>query len=1000
MSVVSLATIIVFNLLRPKNKLVYEPKVKYHVGDKPPPRISSGIFGWIAPLARTREPELLDKIGLDAVTFLRFLRMMRYSFSLIAILTCAVLVPINVTYSLRHVDPKNRDLLSILTIRDVGGYFLFAHVGMSYVITLVVMAGVWFHWRAMIRLRRQFFRSPEYTQSFYARTLAVLHVPKKFQSDEGLRAIFESTQAPYPTTSVHIGRRVGQLPELIEHHNDTVRKFEQVLVRYLKHGRIAKERPTIRLGGFMGLGGQKRDAIDYYTEKLRLTEQRVEAYRQQIDTRKPENYGFASMAAVPYAHIVAQILRKKRTKGASITLAPNPKDIVWENMNKSSGELARKKAMGWLWLTLICFLNTVPLFVLSILANLSSITSFVPFLQTWHDDSPDSFTVISGVLPPAVSALFGFFLPRMMRWLSQYQGALTHSRLDRAVVARYYAFLVISQLIIFTLIGVVFNSVTQIIAEIGEHKSFDEILQNLHKLPDTINRTYIDQSSYWLTFFPLRGFLVIFDLAQILNLAWIFIKTRLFGRTPRDHREYTQPQDFEYAIYYSNIMFMGTVGLVFAPLAPLVAVAAAIVLWISSWVYKYQLMFVFVSRVESGGRLWNPVINRLLFSLLMMQALMVLTIGLQYGWKSFAWVATVPPFVIVLLFKGYINRVFDKPFRYYVPTEEELREAKIHSQRGDLKGNRLEKRFGHPALHQELFTPMLHASMMPLLAEVYHGKLNHEQTKMGEYDGQKMDSQVVPGGLRIAAIAQNELEYDPRMYQRDRGELDWDQRSMATTAYMSDAGSAYPSKPGMFVDGRASPRPDVRPRALPPARHPRQRDRALALRRAVQRPGAAPPPAGLRRPQPEHVLPAELPQLPAAGLQLAAEYVHLAAAVVHLAATDVQLAATDVQLTPVRVAPGAVSATGRGDGHGARVPRTIAGRLPPGADASTAAESTGLRVHVRRERRGPGRDEHGRTRDVPGLKSVLDVDGGDGGWIDRRGDRRGRRGWLGWPGMF
>ncbi|KAI0313029.1 hypothetical protein OF83DRAFT_1176076, partial [Amylostereum chailletii] len=341
-------------------------------------------------------------------------------------------------------------------------------------------------------------------------------------------------------------------------------------------------------------------------------------------------------------------------------------------------------------------------------------------------------------------------------------------------------------------------SVTQIIAEIGEHKSFDEILQNLHKLPDTINRTYIDQSSYWLTFFPLRGFLVIFDLAQILNLAWIFIKTRLFGRTPRDHREYTQPQDFEYAIYYSNIMFMGTVGLVFAPLAPLVAVAAAIVLWISSWVYKYQLMFVFVSRVESGGRLWNPVINRLLFSLLMMQALMVLTIGLQYGWKSFAWVATVPPFVIVLLFKGYINRVFDKPFRYYVPTEEELREAKIHSQRGDLKGNRLEKRFGHPALHQELFTPMLHASMMPLLAEVYHGKLNHEQTKMGEYDGQKMDSQVVPGGLRIAAIAQNELEYDPRMYQRDRGELDWDQRSMATTAYMSDAGSAYPSKPGMF----------------------------------------------------------------------------------------------------------------------------------------------------------------------------------------------------------
>jgi len=36
-------------------------------------------------------------------------------------------------------------------------------------------------------------------------------------------------------------------------------------------------------------------------------------------------------------------------------------------------------------------------------------------------------------------------------------GALTHSKLDRAVIARYFAFLVASQLIIFTLIGVIFS---------------------------------------------------------------------------------------------------------------------------------------------------------------------------------------------------------------------------------------------------------------------------------------------------------------------------------------------------------------------------------------------------------------------------------------------------------------------------------------------------------------------------------------------------------------
>jgi hypothetical protein len=46
---------------------------------------------------------------------------------------------------------------------------------------------------------------------------------------------------------------------------------------------------------------------------------------------------------------------------------------------------------------------------------------------------------------------------------------------------------------------------------------------------------------------------------------------------------------------------MAAVGLVYAPLAPLVALAAAVVFWISTMVYKYQIMFVFVSKVESGG---------------------------------------------------------------------------------------------------------------------------------------------------------------------------------------------------------------------------------------------------------------------------------------------------------------------------------------------------------------------------------------------------------------
>ncbi|KAI0090701.1 DUF221-domain-containing protein [Irpex rosettiformis] len=801
MTLVSGITIIVFNVLRPRNKIVYEPKVKYHEGDKQPPRISDSIFGWISPLLHTKEPVLVDKIGLDAAIYLRFLRMMRWIYTCVALLTSAALIPINITNSLKN--SKKHDDLSVMTIRDVSGDILFVHVAVTYLICFIVMGFVWVNWRAVIRLRAEWFRSPEYIKSFYARTLMITGVSRKLQSDEGLRAIFQSTQAPYPTTAVHIGRQVGKLPDLIEYHNEAVRELEKMLVKYLKDGKIGKQRPTVRVNGFLCFGGQKKDAIDFWTAKVQRAERAVEEYRNQIDTRKPEPYGFASMAAVPYAHTVANLLRNKHVKGATITLAPNPKDIIWMNLNATSGELASKKATGWIFLVLVCFFNTIPLFIISILANLASLTAFVPFLASWQSSSPGTFDFLSGVLPPAVSALFGFFLPIVMRWLSKYQGAVTHSRLDRAVIARYFAFLVISQLVIFTLIGVIFNSVREIVDQIGQHKSFQDIVDNLHRLPDTINRTYIDQSSYWLTYFPLRGFLVFFDLAQIFNLLFIMFKKHFLGRTPREIREWTQPPEFQYAIYYSNILFMGTVGLVFAPLAPLVCIAAAIVMWISSWVYKYQLMFVFVTRVETGGRLWNVIINRLFVGVILMQLLMVLTIGLQKGWTSYYWISTIPPVLIVLGFKIYCTRVFNPQFNYYIPTPDELSAAQRIAAQSENSGSRLSKRFGHPALHQELFTPMVHANMTALLAEVYRGKISNTRTKLDEYGGTKVDASVV-AGIKIAAIEQHDLEYDPALYSRDRGELDWDARSVSSVNMLASSKSEY----GGF-GGRGSPAPST-----------------------------------------------------------------------------------------------------------------------------------------------------------------------------------------------
>lgn len=46
----------------------------------------------------------------------------------------------------------------------------------------------------------------------------------------------------------------------------------------------------------------------------------------------------------------------------------------------------------------------------------------------------------------------------------------------------------------------------------------------------------------------------------------------------------------DYAVYAANAGLMVTVGMVYAPLAPLVAAAAAVAFFLSSWVNKYMLL--------------------------------------------------------------------------------------------------------------------------------------------------------------------------------------------------------------------------------------------------------------------------------------------------------------------------------------------------------------------------------------------------------------------------
>lgn len=164
---------LLFALLRPHIATVYAPKVKHGDPKTAPPALGRGFFAWVPPLLRKREADLVEAIGLDAVVFLRFTRMCRNLFLAMSLIGCAVLIPTNVSGSLKTASFKKLSPFTLMTPLNAPPRSLWAQVVCSWIFDAMLAFALWWNYRAVTKLRRQYFESPEYQARLHGRTLMV-----------------------------------------------------------------------------------------------------------------------------------------------------------------------------------------------------------------------------------------------------------------------------------------------------------------------------------------------------------------------------------------------------------------------------------------------------------------------------------------------------------------------------------------------------------------------------------------------------------------------------------------------------------------------------------------------------------------------------------------------------------------------------------------------------------------------------------------------------------
>ncbi|RCI10002.1 hypothetical protein L249_8673 [Ophiocordyceps polyrhachis-furcata BCC 54312] len=726
-----------FSFLRPFNQAIYAPRLKHADEKHAPPPIGRKPWSWVTPLMRTSEASLVHQIGMDATVFLRFIRMCRNMFLVLALVGIVILVPVNVSSSIKEYQGHRTEWIMQITPRDVFGRPQWAQVVVAWLFNLIIIAFLWSNYRSVLRLRRQYFETDEYQNSLHSRTLMLYDLPRQARSDEGIARIIDKVVPNSSFARTAVARNVKILPELIEEHDHAVRKLEKVLAKYLRNpAQLPASRPTCKPSkkdrSFDTYPrNQKLDAIDYYTQRIRDLEIEIKEVRASVDKRGTMPFGFASYSDVAEAHSIAHACRRTKPEGATVTLAPAPSDIIWQNMPLSGATRSRRRWVNNFWIAVLTLLWVGPNAMIAIfLVNLANLGKVWPAFQTSLSANTVFWGMVQGIASPGLMSLVYLVLPIIFRRLSIQAGDQTKTGRERHVLAKMYSFFVFNNLIVFSFFSTVWSFVAAVLDRTSRGADAWDAIQK-GNIAGNVFLAFCDNSPFWVTYLLQRQLGAAIDLAQIWPLIQAFFLKKLSSPTPRELIELTAPPPFDYASYFNYFLFYSTVTLCFAGIQPLVLVATALYFCIDSYLKKYLLLYRFVTKTESGGLFWRVLFNRFVLATILSNLVVLLTCWVRGEGTHMQFYAAAPLPLVMVAFKLYCRRAFDSKIRWYsTRLSAKMHDPVLHKE-PRLRSEKLSTRFGHPALYKPLITPMVHSKAQNLLPSVYRGRLTDGRDATG-----------------------------------------------------------------------------------------------------------------------------------------------------------------------------------------------------------------------------------------------------------------------------
>lgn len=323
---------------------------------------------------------------------------------------------------------------------------------------------------------------------------------------------------------------------------------------------------------------------------------------------------FVVMRTFTAATIAIQSMHSSKPGSMQVTTAPEPRDVLWENIYVSKGAHRTRSILGdFLVYLIICF-YVVPVAVVSMFVSEKALVSSSPRLAQLHGASALFSAGIQMVQPLCIVGLQQLQPPLFMA-IGRMEGMTSYSEVQMRAFSRYFFFQVLNVFLVTTISSTIFDTVALIV--VNPESAFLRLGNALPHL-----------SSFFITFVTIKTFLGLgMELVRLVALLQASARYILFPsatlRARRNPflgcRSIDDPGWFPFHKILAQDMLVVVISVVFAVIAPLVLLPCILFCLFSRIMWTHHHLYVYESVFESGGQFWPKIFRRFVFGLVIAQ---------------------------------------------------------------------------------------------------------------------------------------------------------------------------------------------------------------------------------------------------------------------------------------------------------------------------------------------------------------------------------------------